>query len=60
MAAVGVDNLVVVEDKDTVLVASRDKCQQVKELVDVLRRTGRDETKLHRQVFRPWGSYDSH
>jgi len=59
VTAVGVDNLVIVEDKDTVLVASRDKCQNVKELVDALKRAGREETRLHRQVFRPWGSYDS-
>jgi len=59
VAAVGVENLVIVEDKDTVMVASREKCQNIKELVDALRRAGREETRLHRQVFRPWGSYDS-
>jgi mannose-1-phosphate guanylyltransferase/mannose-6-phosphate isomerase len=59
VTAVGVEDLVIVEDKDTVLVASREKCQNVKELVDELKRAGREETRLHRQVFRPWGSYDS-
>jgi mannose-1-phosphate guanylyltransferase/mannose-6-phosphate isomerase len=59
VTAVGVEDLVVIEDKDTVMVARLDKCQHVKELVDELKRAGREETRLHRQVFRPWGSYDS-
>lgn len=59
VAAVGVEDLIIVEDKDTVLVASRQKCQGVKEIVDMLERSGREETRLHRQVLRPWGSYDS-
>jgi mannose-1-phosphate guanylyltransferase/mannose-6-phosphate isomerase len=59
VAAVGVDDLIIVEDKDTVLVTSRAKCQRVKELVDGLKQSGREETRFHRQVFRPWGSYDS-
>lgn len=59
VAAVGLEGIVVVEDKDTVLVAARDKSQDVKQLVDQLKSQGREETKLHRQVFRPWGSYDS-
>jgi mannose-1-phosphate guanylyltransferase / mannose-6-phosphate isomerase len=59
VAAVGLDSIVVVEDKDSVLVARKDKSQDVKQLVDELKRQGREETKLHRQVFRPWGSYDS-
>ena len=59
VTAVGVENLIIVEDKDTVLVVHRDASQKVKELVEELKRRGRDETKLHREVFRPWGSYDS-
>ncbi len=59
VAAVGVKNLVIVEDKDTVLVTRRSRSQDVKKLVDELSRMGRDEPKQHRQVFRPWGSYDS-
>ena len=59
VAAVGVENLIIVEDKDSVLVVHRDDSQKVKELVDELKRRGREETKLHREVFRPWGSYDS-
>lgn len=59
VAAVGVDDLVIVEDKDTVLVTQRGRCQDVKKLVDELHRMDRPEPLLHRQVFRPWGSYDS-
>ena len=59
VTAVGLDEIVVVEDKDSVLVARKDKTQNVKELVDELKKQDREETRLHRQVFRPWGSYDS-
>ncbi|MDH4316709.1 MAG: mannose-1-phosphate guanylyltransferase/mannose-6-phosphate isomerase [Gammaproteobacteria bacterium] len=59
VTAVGLSDFVVVEDKDSVLVAHKDRSQDVKMLVDELKRQGRAETELHRQVFRPWGSYDS-
>jgi mannose-1-phosphate guanylyltransferase/mannose-6-phosphate isomerase len=59
VAAVGLRGIVIVEDKDSVLVTHKDQSQDVKELVEELKRQGREETKLHRQVFRPWGSYDS-
>ena len=59
VAAVGVKDLIIVETKDSVLVADKAQSQDVKELVDRLKESGREETKLHRQVFRPWGSYDS-
>ena len=59
VAAVGVDDLVVVETKDSVLVAHKDHCQDVKTVVDTLKAQGREEPSLHRQVYRPWGSYDS-
>jgi mannose-1-phosphate guanylyltransferase/mannose-6-phosphate isomerase len=59
VAAVGLEDVVIVETKDSTLVASKDKSQDVKLLVDSLKEQQREETKLHRQVFRPWGSYDS-
>ena len=59
VAGVGLEDVVIVETKDSVLVARKDRSQDVKELVDKLKNQGRDETRLHRQVFRPWGSYDS-
>lgn len=59
VAAVGVKDLAIVEDKDTVLVTRHKHSQDVKKLVEELERMGREEPRLHRQVFRPWGSYDS-
>ena len=59
VTAVGLNDMIVVEDKDSVLVASKDRAQEVKQLVEKLQDQGREELKLHRQVFRPWGSYDS-
>jgi len=59
VAAVGLDGCVVVETKDAVLVVPRDQAQDVKQLVDTLVAEGREEVKLGREVFRPWGSYDS-
>jgi mannose-1-phosphate guanylyltransferase/mannose-6-phosphate isomerase len=59
VAAVGLEDVVVVETKDTVLVTTKNRSQDVKHIVDDLIRSDRDEAKLHRQVFRPWGSYDS-
>ena len=59
VALVGVDDLVVVETDDAVLVAHKDKVQQVKEVVAQLKAQQRSQAALHREVHRPWGSYDS-
>jgi mannose-1-phosphate guanylyltransferase/mannose-6-phosphate isomerase len=59
LATVGLRDCVVVETKDAVLVAPRDKAQEVKALAARIKKTGRSEHALHREVFRPWGSYDS-
>jgi mannose-1-phosphate guanylyltransferase/mannose-6-phosphate isomerase len=59
VATVGLRDHVVVETKDAVLVVPKDRVQDVKKLVEQLRKQGRYETSLHREVFRPWGSYDS-
>jgi len=59
IGAVGLKDHIVVETKDAVLVAPREKVQDVKQLVAQLKAQGRYETSLHREVFRPWGSYDS-
>ncbi len=59
VAAVGLAGHVVVETKDAVLVAPRERVQDVKLLVQKLKQEGRSEPGLHREVFRPWGSYDS-
>jgi mannose-1-phosphate guanylyltransferase/mannose-6-phosphate isomerase len=59
VTCVGVSDLVVVETADAVLVAHKDKTQDVKNIVDTLKRQGRPESLLHRKVYRPWGWYDS-
>ncbi len=59
IACIGVSDLVVVETADAVLIAHKDKTQDVKKIVDKLKQSGRTEGQLHRKVFRPWGSYDS-
>ena len=59
VALVGVDNLVVVETDDAVLVARKDRVQQVKDVVAKLKSDRRSQAALHREVHRPWGSYDS-
>ncbi|WP_353852003.1 mannose-1-phosphate guanylyltransferase/mannose-6-phosphate isomerase [Aeromonas salmonicida] len=56
---VGVENLVVVETKDAVLVAHKDRVQDVKGIVSQLRQSNRSEQLHHREVFRPWGSHDA-
>lgn len=59
VATVGVEHLVVVETSDAVLVATKDRVQEVKAVVDQLKASNRPEGRLHRKVYRPWGSYDS-
>ena len=59
VAAVGLKDHVVVETKDAVLVATHGPVQDVKALVTRIKSEGRSEHLLHREVFRPWGSYDS-
>lgn len=58
VAAVGVDDLVIVETKDAVLVAAKSCVQDVKKIVDQLKISGRSETTTHRKVYRPWGAYE--
>ncbi|MGN6512709.1 MAG: mannose-1-phosphate guanylyltransferase/mannose-6-phosphate isomerase [Lysobacteraceae bacterium] len=59
VALVGVDDLVVVETDDAVLVARKDRVQEVKQVVARLKASQRSQAALHREVHRPWGSYDS-
>ncbi|WP_305845664.1 mannose-1-phosphate guanylyltransferase/mannose-6-phosphate isomerase [Photobacterium kishitanii] len=58
VATVGVEDLIVVETKDAVLVAHKDKVQDVKGIVDQLKAANRDEYLQHREVYRPWGTHD--
>jgi mannose-1-phosphate guanylyltransferase/mannose-6-phosphate isomerase len=59
VAAVGLDDLVVVATKDAVLVSHKHKAQQVKTIVAQLERAGRELHISHRKVFRPWGAYEN-
>jgi mannose-1-phosphate guanylyltransferase/mannose-6-phosphate isomerase len=59
VTAVGMDDHIIVETKDAVLVAPKERVQDVKELVAKLKKAGRSEYAWHREVYRPWGSYDS-
>ena len=59
ISVVGLDNVVVVETKDAVLVAHKDKVQNIKNVVNKLKADKRPEFEFHREVYRPWGSYDS-
>jgi len=58
LAAVGLENVIVVETADAVLVAHRDSVQEVKEIVNRLKAEQRVEHLDHRKVHRPWGSYE--
>lgn len=59
VALVGVDDIVVVDTPDAVLVAHKDRVQDVKQVVAQLKDGQRSQAVLHREVHRPWGSYDS-
>ncbi|PSU22932.1 mannose-1-phosphate guanylyltransferase/mannose-6-phosphate isomerase [Photobacterium kishitanii] len=58
VATVGVEDLIIVETKDAVLVAHKDKVQDVKGIVEQLKAANRDEYLQHREVYRPWGTHD--
>ena len=59
VATIGVEDLVVIGTKDSILVAHKNKVQNVKKVVAYLNKTNRTEHLLHREVHRPWGKYDS-
>ena len=59
VATLGLRDHVVIETKDAIMVAPKSRVQDVKSLVNRLKAAGRSETSLHREVARPWGSYDS-
>lgn len=59
VATVGLDDLVIVETKDAVLVAHKNHVQDVKKIVEQLKSGSRTEHINHREVYRPWGVYDS-
>lgn len=58
VAAIGLSDHIIVETKDALLVAAKDRTQEVKTIVKRLQLEKRDEVRLHKKVFRPWGSYE--
>lgn len=58
VAAVGLHDLIIVDTKDALLVAHRDKVQDVKNIVSNLKKNNRSEFQYHREVYRPWGQHD--
>ena len=59
VSVIGLQDIVVVETKDAMMIAHKDRVQEVKQLVNTLNEQGRTETQTHCEVYRPWGSYDS-
>ena len=59
IAAVGLEDVVVVETSDAVLVSPKDRVQDVKKIVAEIKKSGRNEAVVHRRVYRPWGDYET-
>lgn len=59
VAVIGADNLVVINTKDAVMVAHKEKVDDAKNIVQRLKSENRSEWELSREVYRPWGKYDS-
>ena len=58
VTVVGLSDVVVVETDDAVMIAAKDRVQDVKDIVDQLKAQGRTEADIHRKAYRPWGHYD--
>lgn len=59
ITAIGLDNVAIIQTKDALLLANMDNSEDVKQLVSRLKEEERPEYMFHREVFRPWGKYDS-
>ncbi|SVD05588.1 uncharacterized protein METZ01_LOCUS358442, partial [marine metagenome] len=58
VATIGIDNLIIVDTKDAIFIANKDKASEVKSIVEILRTEGREEANFNRTVYRPWGWFD--
>ncbi len=58
LTVIGCDDLIVVETSDAVMVLPKDRAQDVKKVVEFLKKEQRDESLMHRRVYRPWGCYE--
>ena len=59
VSVLGLEDVVVIETSDAVLVANKNKVQDIKKIVEQLKKSKRTEVDSHRKMYRPWGSYDS-
>ena len=59
IACIGIDDLVIIENSDSVLVSSKSDSQKVKTIVQKMDKEGLAEAKNLKQAYRPWGSYIS-
>ena len=59
VATLGVEDLIIVDSDDALLVADRSRSQEVREVVEDLKRANRSEHLSHRRVYRPWGYFES-
>lgn len=59
IATLGVEDLIIVDSDDALLVADRSRSQEVREVVEDLKRANRSEHLSHRRVYRPWGYFES-
>lgn len=59
VAAIGMENCIIIETADAILVADKNQAQKVKSIVQTLKSQKRDEAILHQRVYRPWGSYET-
>ena len=57
VVSIGLDNIIIIETKDAVLIADKNKAQKVKNIVNTLNKQGFIEGRQHKKVFRPWGYY---
>ncbi len=58
VAAIGINDLVIVSTKDALMISHKDRVNDIKVIIDQLKTTSRIEWELHREVYRPWGKYD--
>jgi mannose-1-phosphate guanylyltransferase / mannose-6-phosphate isomerase len=59
VVTIGCEDMVIVDSDDAIMIAAKDKTQDVKKIVEKLKTEKRNESLMHRKVYRPWGSYDS-
>ena len=59
VATLGIENMIIIDTPDALLVASKDKSQDLAQIVEKLKLQNREEQDYNRKVYRPWGWYDS-